>query len=630
MLVSLPWPSPARRIAGLAALLALAACSEEGSLPICENCEDWRQLTTGLGRFPEPHPTNAAIVVYSSVDKTPGATDANRHSDEDLWLSWVVDRDDPTANPVWQLTRDELGAGDNFQPRWSPAGDRIAFVHADAGGRLELWVLPVTAPATAADSPGVGTAEMITLGRDPAWASEDRIVFTRDAKLFAVDLSVPSPRGGFLETQLSFDPPVFASSDEFVDRHPDIAADGGAIFNALARENVADVSLEAFEVDNTVFPPDTTATDAFVLYQAPGGVASYPIFEGADTVRTPASLLSLPVGEGGAFRLGVRLDGRFLADTTRETYCDTTIVLTTQLDPGDSDTLRYYFQVARGTLRVTTMATNTSLLVTRLDDEAGIGDIAGIIQNVGEVARYPCLLSYRVVGGAPAPPDLATYRVSGTRIGSAPYDTLVSIPPGDSVLVTLYPAGPGIEEGALRPLPRASVVVSASGRSRPPDAVGRALSALRAAGDSGAVWRLHLEPTGARLTPVLRRAGLIQNPVLSSVTSTGSRYVAYVSDAEGRWDLYVQRLAVTGSGAGETWLASGDPVRIETPGSVDNLDCARSVFHPRFVGGAPPGAIRVLVAMSDCPDNGFEDLGFDDDPWAIGEVRVWQVDVPIQ
>jgi hypothetical protein len=34
--------------------------------------------------------------------------------------------------------------------------------------------------------------------------------------------------------------------------------------------------------------------------------------------------------------------------------------------------------------------------------------------------------------------------------------------------------------------------------------------------------------------------------------------------------------------------------------------------------------------MSDCPDNGFEDLGFDDDPWAIGEVRVWQVDVPIQ
>jgi hypothetical protein len=32
--------------------------------------------------------------------------------------------------------------------------------------------------------------------------------------------------------------------------------------------------------------------------------------------------------------------------------------------------------------------------------------------------------------------------------------------------------------------------------------------------------------------------------------------------------------------------------------------------------------------MSDCPDNGFEQLGFDDDPWALGEVRVWEVELP--
>jgi hypothetical protein len=32
--------------------------------------------------------------------------------------------------------------------------------------------------------------------------------------------------------------------------------------------------------------------------------------------------------------------------------------------------------------------------------------------------------------------------------------------------------------------------------------------------------------------------------------------------------------------------------------------------------------------MADCPDNGFEDLGFDEDPWALGELRIWEVSVP--
>jgi hypothetical protein len=32
--------------------------------------------------------------------------------------------------------------------------------------------------------------------------------------------------------------------------------------------------------------------------------------------------------------------------------------------------------------------------------------------------------------------------------------------------------------------------------------------------------------------------------------------------------------------------------------------------------------------MTDCPDNGFEDIGFDDDPWSQGELNVWQVVIP--
>jgi hypothetical protein len=33
------------------------------------------------------------------------------------------------------------------------------------------------------------------------------------------------------------------------------------------------------------------------------------------------------------------------------------------------------------------------------------------------------------------------------------------------------------------------------------------------------------------------------------------------------------------------------------------------------------------VALGDCPSNGFEGLGIDDNPWAVGEIRVWKVEL---
>ena len=95
-------------------------------------------------------------------------------------------------------------------------------------------------------------------------------------------------------------------------------------------------------------------------------------------------------------------------------------------------------------------------------------------------------------------------------------------------------------------------------------------------------------------------------------------------ELERRWGTrpFGEYYAVTGIGANESWTPSGAPVQVATPGSSDNLDCGRNVFHPRFVAGTAPGSIRLIVAMSDCPDNGFEDIGFDDDPWAIGEIRL--------
>lgn len=614
----------------LAALGGLSACSEDSPVPVCENCEAWDQLTAGLGRFPAPHPTNPNVIVYSTVEKSPGAPDATRESDEDLWITWVSPTDpDPAAAPRWQLTGDDLGTGDNFYPRWSPSGTELAFVHANEGGHFEVWTLPVVPPAGPGQAPSVGTALLVGAGRDPAWIDDATLAFTRDDKLFQV--SLPAPRGGPAETQLSFDPPSFAASENFVDRHPDFA-DGGGIFDTIGRENVANVYLQAFEVDREVFPPETLATDAFIFYQAPGGSPAYPVFERADTLRTPTLISSLPVGSGGSFLLGVRLDGRFLADSTRETYCDTTITRQVSLAPGDTDSLAFYFSISRGTLLLQTGLSNTTVFWSRADGLVDSGDFpqSTLLNNAGDARAWNCLLSYDVVSGVPAPPTLETYLVSASREGSAPFDTTVVIPPGDTTAVVVYASGVAADVRGARVLRAVNVLSVASGRSAPPAALAGGLPALRAEGELGMVWRVRLENGTATLSELFGSEALIQNPAVSEETSAGKRYVAYTSNETGKWGLYLMRLAVSGSGASETWIADSTPIRIDTPGSSSNLDCARNVFHPRFAPGAAPGSLRLVVALADCPDNGFEDLGFDDDPWAIGEIRVWQVDVPIQ
>ncbi|MFN8177393.1 MAG: hypothetical protein U0167_05665 [bacterium] len=615
-------PSVLRRIAGFAALLSLAACSQKGTVPHCDNCASWVQRTNGLARYPAPHPSNRSVFAYSTIEKTPGASDASRQADEDIWLTWVVSDTNAALNSVWQITGDEMGTtGDNFAPRWSPAGDQIAFVHTTGTGIFEIWRVPVTIPASAQGTPVVGAPVRVASGRDVAWASDTRLVFTRDNKLFQIDVAPPGPA-----VQLSYNPPSYASGDEFVDRTPDFSLDGGGVFNSVSRQNVADAYLRAFEVDRSIFPPDTLVTDAFVYFQPPGGVAAYPIFEGADTLRTPVLMRSLPVGDGGDFRIGVRLDSRLL-DRTRENYCDTTLTKVATLRPGESDTLSYYFEIARGSLKVQTNASNTTVNWTRSD---GLTSDAAAIANSGGAKIWNCLLSYQVVGGVPAPPTLETYIVSASRTGSADTSTTVVIAPGDTTVVVFYPSGGVADPRQWTTLSPASAISTVSGRSRSADALGGAsLSSLlrvAAAAEAGSVWRVQLGNVRAQFDEILGAASLIQSPAISDEMS-GVRYLAFVASEADTWSLFVQRVAVDRSGGTEVWRPDGDAVKVEPPGSSENFACTRNVFYPRFLPGSVPGHLHVLVSMSNCPDNGFGTLGFDEDPWAIGELRIWEVEV---
>jgi hypothetical protein len=701
------------RLAALVFLTA-AGCATDDEIPACDNCEFWAQVTPGLGRFPEAHPTSAAWVLFSTVEKTPGAPDADRDTDEDIWL---LERGaDLASSPKWQLTDDAVGTGDNFAATWSPSGTQIAFVHTTAGGAYEVWRMPVTLPAAPGGAPVAGTPErMVRNARDVTWATETTLVFSSDEKLFSLDIpAAPGPPTAS-PRQLTFDPPPFSSTETFVDRHPFFAPDGGAVFNTIGRENVADALVRAFEVDDTVFPPDTTSTAAWLSFQSPAAdEPTYPVFIGIDTLRTPTLLRSLPVGDGGTFRIGVRLDSGLLPAGT-ESYCDTTIVIGADLQPGDADTLSFYFHLIRGSLLIESGVAQTDVFWTRQDVRETISDFTTDtrLDNLGEQMLFECLMPFAVnPDGSINTAVQETLIVSGAR--SSLRDTVrVVVDPGKTTRVSLFPPGtvsgmvsfsdnppappPALVEVFLTgtvdlissavtdsisgfqvpnvPAGTFDVVVSATGYAgvtlsgvvvtsmvdnplgvitlspgpRPSRArslavpararafvapevrvarreaarTGTAAPPFRAEGDLTTIWRMDFDPATIQRPPiseVLGSQALLQNPALTSEFAGGVRYLAYTGNESGRWKVYAQRLV--------NWQRDGAPIEVATPGTTVNLACDRNVFHPRWASDSVPGDLRLLVALSDCPDNGFEEIGFDDDPWAVGEIRIWEVQLP--
>ncbi|NNE43695.1 MAG: carboxypeptidase regulatory-like domain-containing protein, partial [Gemmatimonadetes bacterium] len=485
-----------RRRAGIltlfVALLAAVGCATDSPVPDCFNCGQWTELMTGLGRFPEPHPANPDILLFSTIDKSPTATDADRQSDEDIWLVYR-NPSDPSTETLWQLTDDALGGGDNFAARWSPSGTQIAFVHVTAAGRFEVWRMPVTVPASPEGIPVLGTAELLLQSaRDPAWESETSLVFTREDKIYRVD--VPASPGPLTASpvQLTFDPPIFASTETYVDRQPMIAADGGAVFNTIGRQNVADVYLRAFEIDGAVFPPDTTETAAWISYKAPtSDNPAYPLFVGVDTLRTPELLPSLPVGAGGTFPIGVRRDSRYISDPRVESYCDTTLIINADLQPGDVDTLSYYFTVIRGTLSIQSGISQTEVFWTRQDAEQDINDFPGrtLLANIGERLDFECLMPFSFLPNGEA--DVTRrelFLVIGSR-GSLRDTALVTVPSGGMQSVRLFPTG----------TISGTVVFSDSPSVRPPVLARALLSGTSelvasAAGDTASAFRVRDVP----------------------------------------------------------------------------------------------------------------------------------------
>lgn len=713
------FPAPFALFLGLA-LVGAAGCSNNSPVPECANCDAWTQITAGLGRYPDTSPADPHWIAYSTIEKKPNAPDANRVSDEDIWMTYLADDGNAADDPKYQLTNDSIGtSGDNVNPRFSPSGGQLAFVHSTPGGHLEIWRMPVTLPADPSSAPVVGVPEIVvTDARDPAWETETRLYFIRGGKIYRVDL--PSGAGPPINAplQLTFDPPQFASTEVFTDRHPAFSPDGGGVFIAAGRRNTADIVMKAYEIDDTVYPPDTTEARAWVSYQSPTAQApTYPLLFGPDTLKTPALIRSVPVGSGGTFTMGARRDSRYLAPTL-ESYCDTLITIPDDLRPGDVDTLAYYFRVVRGTLKIASGVglVNTSWIRAQDQREGKNATIA----NPGGSLTYPCLMPYAVQNGQIDPTRRETFFVRGVRAPLADSAEVV-INPGKTTTVALFPTtsitATVTFEGNPSPLPIVQVTAAVSGTSTvfssgnadattgditlknvpratwdvtftapgsgyrdttitgvvviPPttaaldtvmmslgpapspgdaerEAVIRAASAgpatdvvvpssapadnpadlaemFRADATATTVWRLEEDPFGRVRLQISQiplsddSSFLVQDPVVTDDLGNGLRYLAYVSNETGEWQLYVQRL--------QDWVADGASKVVETPGSNDNLSCVRTVFHPRWVRGRGAGQLALIVTLGDCPSNGFEELGTDDSPWAVGEIRIWQVEL---
>jgi hypothetical protein len=613
-----------RALVAAGVLAIVAGCSDDSKVPTCEDCESWTQITTDLGRYPAPHPTSLDFLVYSTIRKNEGASDESREADEDLWLLWRG-ASDPAQWVRWQLTGDEIGtAGDNFQARWSPSGTQIAFVHTDPAGAFEVWRLGVTLPPGSPPDPQFdprGTLERIAVGRDPAWLTEDQILFSREDKLYRID--VTNAREGSNELQISYDPPSYVRADEFVDRHPFAAADGPIVFSSSGRAQVGDLLVAAFEIMEGA-DPETTATQALLSLLAPDAIDPvYPLVDGADTLVTPDDdanpylrLRSIPVSGGSStYVIGARRDSRVFSPPG-EFYCDSTVTRSVTLSPGEADTVRVYFELARGTLIVTSGEVSTAVTWERLD-----GRDTGN-ENVGlpcELSTVTCLLSHQVDGfGNVLPGTLEPYIVRGSR-GDLQDSLLVYIPPGETTFVKLF--CPNDSCGCLppEPVPAARWKGRSSWTQR---GAGRALDApeIRAEGDP-AIWTADLSiPDSPQLAEILSSEAPLQSPVLTEAFAGGTRYLAYSSNVSGAWGLFVQKLDAN--------LAPvGDPFEVSTPGTVDNFVCNRSAFHAAFVPGSVPGHLRLMVTMTGCPDNVFGGGGIDDDPWSQGELNVWEVEV---
>jgi hypothetical protein len=126
-------------LAGLVVVF-LVSCGDDGGTDLsCNNCDFWTRVFGRAARFPSASPVDPHLLAYSS--KLAFSGDSLVTSPE--FHIWVVRRDDE-SDTTWsyQITSE---AYNDFNPAWSPDGQKIAFErNIGAGDEWQIFVVDVS------------------------------------------------------------------------------------------------------------------------------------------------------------------------------------------------------------------------------------------------------------------------------------------------------------------------------------------------------------------------------------------------------------------------------------------------------------------------------------------------------
>jgi hypothetical protein len=540
-------------------VLFLAGCSNDnGTGPVCVNCDFWQKALSGAGRFPAAHPEDPRLIAFTSQD-TDSLCTAQGYSH--LWIAELSEFEGVLPQR-WQVTCD---AWNDYKPVWSPDGKTLAFERRFGGGLSEIFTVDVSSPAYPGDPVEITSrSSMPEANYSPAWmvvGAETLLAFSNsvsggnDYDL----MGYAYPSLGRLDT-LTVDPSDFAFARNPQDPNGE-PLEGGA--------------LGAMFKDQQVCGNGT----ALVAFVSPERVGVCDIRVVARTEETaPETSASAAISING------KVSTRFTPYTFRYRPAGDAIVEVVGSAAG---------YCTRDTVRFVPRADTVNTIA--LDFQYYHGTV-GFTSDPGVKVVY---LDGRRIEGVRTPPDTTTYiYVNCVLVGThrayaaniwpevACSDTSFTFPvvAGETTLVTLR--CPGALESPAVPGPAAESRPALQGAASMP------VLASSAAQPYG-VWLMEFDPAAAAADQRLYRVAASATPISEPALSSDGRYVAYIAGLETSRQIVVADVGdlLQGTGPARTMI-------VGMPGESGDLECWRI---PERVAWMPASAGRKIVAsISKC------------------------------
>jgi len=323
-----------RFVIGFSMLLVLVCtgCGDDSVSDVtfeCTNCEFWTKITDDRASFPAYFPKesdNRRTIAFSS-DR------GNVENQENIWV--VVRGEGNEEDRYHQITN---AVEDEFDPAWSPEGDRIAFTRASSG-RFDIYVLDVTDFDNPGDEIRVTSEtpipnDTLSLPFRPTgatWVDDDEVLFSNGVDIFIVTLDEANTPVAV--TKLIDDPSdyVLSNVSDFIENQATgirLTEEGANQVYFVSDSRVALGAIEVVAVN----------TD-----EDPSAVVNAEIFlEGVPTrVETPRIIGGRPVG---TYVVGAKITD----DLATETFCDTMMRTVINVFENDTAHVDFGFSNPRG------------------------------------------------------------------------------------------------------------------------------------------------------------------------------------------------------------------------------------------------------------------------------------------